>query len=78
MVRKTHCVLRLSPILKMSGPLIRSSGLKLAPWPDNRIVGTGPTNNGADVIVVATDRTDNGTREPIMYIKDQMVLPKGL
>ena len=77
-VRKTQCVPRLGPTLRMSGPPTGSAGLRLAPWPDNRIVGTGSANSGADVTVVATDGTDDGATKPIVYIEDQMVLPKGL
>ena len=69
-VRKTHCVPRLGPTLKVSGPPIGLLGLRLTPWPDNRIVGTGSANNGADVMVIATDRIDDGAIEPIIYIED--------
>ena len=77
-VRETHCVPRLGPTLKMSGPLTGSSGPRLAPWPDNGIVGTGSANNRADATVVATDGTNDGATKPIVYIEDQIVLPKGL
>ena len=69
-VRKTHCVPRLGPILKMSGPLTGSPGPRLTPWPDNGIIGTGSVNSGADITVVATDGTDDGAIKPIMYIED--------
>ena len=51
---------RLSPILKILGPLTELLGLRLTPWLDNRIIETGSVNNGADVIIVATNRTDDG------------------
>ena len=59
--RKTHCVPRLGPTLKTSGPLTEPSELRLTPWLDNRIVGTGSANNGADTTIVATGGTDSGS-----------------
>ena len=76
--QKTHYMPRLGPTLKMSGPLTGSSGPRLAPWPDNGIVGTRIANSGADVIVVATDGTDDGATNPSCIYRTRWSYLKGL